>query len=97
MADFFVFLGSFVSSFLKPIFGLLSDSRISSFLGISLLSALVGFFVVRWLYNVFISHPDHIGSSGISSTFNLINTPAKPQGVYSSAYKVNPRNIESKR
>lgn len=88
MADFFVFLQSYISSFVKPIFAFLLDNRIATFLGTSLLTVAVGFFVIRFLYSVFISHPDRVGSAGFSSAVRFASTDRidKTDG-YSSAYR----------
>lgn len=92
MADFFTFLGTFIGSFVKPIFAFLSDNRISVYLGTSLLTVAVGFFIIRWLYNVFISHPDHVGASGFASALRSVdrsgtNRISKTDSTYSSAYR----------
>lgn len=79
MADFFVFVQTLVSSFLKPLMDFLLDNKIAVFLGAPLLFVLAGFWIARLMYNVFISHRDNLGASVVSESVERHNASIERQ------------------
>lgn len=95
---FFQFL-DFLVDLIKKLFNLLTDNRIASFFGISLLSILVGLWMIKIIYNIFLSHPtsfSRVDVGDVQRASNAVYLEKKyahrqPAGFgstdYSSAYK----------
>lgn len=97
MADFFTFLQTFVQSFLYPLTGMMNNGSLAVWLGAPLLIILLGFWLVRMIYNIFISHRDSLGASNYSVVARARYTgssrsAARSSATYSSAYANRPYN-----
>lgn len=87
-ADFFIFLRTVVQSFFSPFVGLLMDSNITNWLGAPLLIILCGFWLIRIVYNMFISHRDSMGTSQYSALARSSGSSIESTSTtYSSAYR----------